>query len=109
MGKVLNFQQKSPLYCAQDLREYIGYIIEDVILDEYDCNAKLVLRDKGSKSTGWRNSVCAGTAIKNGLGKWESSNLPNLNLAVSEWIVTVMVNTDRHRGFDSEKIEFVVH
>ena len=46
MGKVLNFQQKSPLYCAQDLREYIGYIIEDVISDEYDCNAKLVLRDK---------------------------------------------------------------
>lgn len=46
MGKVLNFQQKNPLYCAQDLREYIGYIIEDVISDEYDCNAKLVLRDK---------------------------------------------------------------
>ena len=45
MGKVLNFQQKSPLYCAQDLREYSGYIIEDVISDEYDCNAKLVLRD----------------------------------------------------------------
>ena len=41
MGKVLNFQQKSPLYCAQDLREYIGYIIEDVISD-----AKLVLKDK---------------------------------------------------------------
>ena len=46
MGKVLNFQQKNPLYCAQDLREYIGCIIEDVVSDEYDCNAKLVLRDK---------------------------------------------------------------
>ena len=46
MQKVLNFQQKNPLYCAQDLREYIGYIIEDVVSDEYDCNAKLVLRDK---------------------------------------------------------------
>ena len=46
MGKVLNFQQKNPLYCAQDLREYIGCIIEDVASDEYDYNAKLVLRDK---------------------------------------------------------------
>lgn len=46
MGKILEFQQKCPLYCAQDLREYIGCTIEDVVSDEYDCNTKLVLRDK---------------------------------------------------------------
>lgn len=46
MEKILEFQQKCPLYCAQDLREYIGCVIEDVVSDEYDCNAKLVLRDK---------------------------------------------------------------
>lgn len=49
MGKILEFQQKCPLYCAQNLREYIGCVIEDVVSDEYDCNAKLVLRDKKTK------------------------------------------------------------
>lgn len=43
MGDIIGFQKKEPIYCAQDLREYIGFMIIDVVSDECDCNAKLLL------------------------------------------------------------------
>lgn len=45
MEKIVNFQKKAPIYCAEDLREYIGYVIENIISDENDCNAQIVLRN----------------------------------------------------------------
>lgn len=49
-----NISQLEPIYCAQDLRDYIGYKIRDVSSDEYDCNAKLHLINE---ETGERVSI----------------------------------------------------
>ncbi|WP_270853475.1 hypothetical protein [Roseburia hominis] len=45
MGKVLEFLQRRPFYCAEDFRCYVGFTIEEVISDENDCNAKLILKN----------------------------------------------------------------
>lgn len=48
MEKIVDFQKKEPVYCAQDLRDYIGWGIEDIISDKDDCNAQVVLKDMHS-------------------------------------------------------------
>lgn len=48
MKNILKFNQREPLYCAQDLRACIGFTITDVISDENDCNARMILENESS-------------------------------------------------------------
>lgn len=48
MEKIVDFQKKEPVYCAQDLRDYIGWVVEDIISDKDDCNVQVVLKNMHS-------------------------------------------------------------
>lgn len=72
LGDLAEVHGKEPMYCGEDFRQYVGYMIEDVLSDESDCHTKLVLKDKTKINkkvvldTGWRNNFCFGKMIMGG-------------------------------------------
>lgn len=47
MSKVIQFEQeKRPVFCDQDFRDYVGYFIKDVISEGINSDVKIILENK---------------------------------------------------------------